>query len=86
MLYLSRHHQIICITHLPQIAAMADVHFRIQKEVEGSSTISGIEKLTKEEQVEEVARLVGGVMVTDTARANAKELIDYAAAVKASQE
>ena len=86
LLYLSRHHQIICITHLPQIAAMADVHFRIQKEVEGSSTISGIEKLTKEEQVEEVARLVGGIHLTDTARANAKELIEYAAAIKQSQE
>ena len=86
LLYLSRHHQIICITHLPQIAAMADVHFRIQKEVEGSSTISGIEKLTKDEQVEEVARLVGGIMVTDTARANAKELIEYAASMKTAQE
>ena len=80
--FLSCHHQIICITHLPQIAAMADVHFRIQKEVEGSSTISGIEKLGKEDQVEELARLVGGIMVTDTARAAAKELIDHAAAMK----
>ena len=82
LLYLSQHHQIICITHLPQIAAMADAHFRIQKEVEGTSTISGIEKLRKEEQVEEVARLVGGITVTDTARANAKELIAYAEALK----
>lgn len=82
LLYLSLHHQIICITHLPQIAAMADAHFRIQKEVEGSSTISGIEKLSAEEQIEEVARLVGGITVTDTARANAKELIAYAAALK----
>ena len=86
LLYLSHHHQIICITHLPQIAAMADVHFRIQKEVEGSSTISGIEKLSKEEQVEEVARLVGGIQVTDIARANAKELIESASAMKAAQE
>ena len=86
MAVLGKGHQLICITHLPQIAAMADVHFRIQKEVEGSSTISGIEKLSKEEQVEEVARLVGGIQVTDTARANAKELIEYASAMKAAQE
>ena len=82
LLYLSKHHQIICITHLPQIAAMADAHFRIRKEVEGSSTISGIEKLNETEQVEEVARLVGGITVTDTARANAKELIAYASSLR----
>lgn len=84
LLYLSRHHQIICITHLPQIAAMADAHFRIRKEVEGSSTISGIERLSREEQVEEVARLVGGITLTDAARANAKELIAYATAMRTS--
>ena len=82
LVYLSRKHQIICITHLPQIAAMADTHFRIQKEVEEGSTISGIEKLTSEEQVEELAKLVGGVSVSDAAKTNAKELIDYAARLK----
>ena len=82
LVFLSQKHQIICITHLPQIAAMADTHFRIQKEVEEGSTISGIEKLTKDEQVEELAKLVGGVSVSDAARTNAKELIDYAAKLK----
>ena len=52
------------------------------KEVEEGSTISGIEKLTREEQVEELAKLVGGVSVSDAARTNAKELIDYAAKLK----
>ena len=82
LIFLSKKHQIICITHLPQIAAMADTHFRIRKEVEDGSTISGIEKLTREEQVEELAKLVGGVSVSDAARTNAKELIDYASRLK----
>lgn len=66
MSILSRHHQVICITHLPQIAAMADAHYLIEKNVEHEKTISSIRLLTKEEEIEELARLIGGAKITET--------------------
>lgn len=71
---LGRSHQIICITHLPQIAAMADFHFLIEKSVENQATVSKIHKLTDEESVEELARMLGGVEITDTVLENAREM------------
>ena len=71
---LGRSHQIICITHLPQIAAMADSHFLIEKSVENQATVSKIHKLTDEESVEELARMLGGVEITDTVLENACEM------------
>ena len=71
---LGRNHQIICITHLPQIAAMADSHFLIEKSVENQATVSKIHKLTDEESVEELARMLGGVEITDTVLENAREM------------
>ena len=71
---LSKSHQIICITHLPQIAAMADYHYHIRKSVEDGSTISGIIGLSEEQMIYEIARLVGGAEITHAALNNAKEL------------
>ena len=71
---LGRNHQIICITHLPQIAAMADSHFLIEKSVENQATVSKIHKLTDEQSVEELARMLGGVENTDTVLENAREM------------
>ena len=71
---LSKNHQIICITHLPQIAAMADYHYHIRKSVEDGSTISGIIGLSEEQMIYEIARLVGGAEITHAALNNAKEL------------
>ncbi len=71
---LSRNHQIICITHLPQIAAMADTHFLIEKSVMNQSTVSEIRKLNNEESVSELARMLGGVEITDTVYQNAREM------------
>lgn len=71
---LGKSHQIICITHLPQIAAMADSHFLIEKSVENQATVSKIHKLTDEESVEELARMLGGVEITDTVLENAREM------------
>ncbi|MCQ2513351.1 MAG: DNA repair protein RecN, partial [Lachnospiraceae bacterium] len=75
---LSKNHQIICITHLPQIAAMADSHYSIKKEVTDGATISGVVKLSENERIEELANILGGVEVSSAARVNAKELIDNA--------
>lgn len=71
---LGRNHQIICITHLPQIAAMADSHFLIEKSVENQATVSKIHKLTDEQSVEELARMLGGVEITDIVLENAREM------------
>lgn len=71
---LGKSHQIICITHLPQIAAMADSHFLIEKSVENQATVSKIHKLTDEQSVEELARMLGGVEITDTVLENAREM------------
>ena len=66
MSILSRHHQVICITHLSQIAAMADAHYLIEKNVENKKTITNIRLLSKEEEIEELARLIGGAKITET--------------------
>ena len=71
---LGRSHQIICITHLPQIAAMADTHFLIEKSVENESTITNIHKLSEDESVTELARMLGGVEITETVISNAREM------------
>jgi DNA repair protein RecN (Recombination protein N) len=75
---LARSHQIICITHLPQIAAMADAHFLIEKSVENQSTVSRIHPLSEEESIGELARMLGGVEITDTVLRNAREMRDMA--------
>lgn len=75
---LGRNHQIICITHLPQIAAMADAHYLIEKSVENNVTYSNIYKLNEEKSVHELARMLGGVEITDAVVNNAQEMKDLA--------
>lgn len=71
-------HQVICITHLPQIAAMADSHYLIEKSVENASTVSRIRKLKDAESVSELARMLGGVEITDRVYDNAREMKEMA--------
>ena len=71
---LGRNHQVICITHLPQIAAMADAHYLIQKSVKNKTTVSTIRRLSETESVEELARMLGGVEITETVRKSAEEM------------
>lgn len=82
---IGKNHQVICITHLPQIAAMADWHFLISKNVVNQSTVSNISRLEEKETVEELARMLGGVKVTDTVLESAKEMKELAKSVKKSQ-
>jgi DNA repair protein RecN (Recombination protein N) len=79
---ISLKHQIICITHLPQIAAMADTHFKIEKSLDEGSTKTTIDRLYDDEAVDELARLLGGAEITDTVRDNAKEMKELAAGKK----
>ncbi len=71
----SNSHQVICITHLPQIAGMADAHFFVSKKEEAGRTATVIRKLIGADRVEELARMLAGDKVTDKTRAAAKELI-----------
>jgi DNA repair protein RecN (Recombination protein N) len=71
----SSHHQVICITHLPQIAGMADSHLHVSKKETGGRTTTGITQLGRGERVEEIARMLGGEKVSEKTRAAARELI-----------
>ncbi len=70
--------QVICITHLPQIAATADHHFLIRKKAEGTSVRTDVEMLDEAASVEELARLLGGANVTERVMESAKELKELA--------
>ena len=74
MAQLSRDRQVIAITHLAQIASMADVHFLIEKRSEDGKTYTGVRQLTGEEITDELARILGGVQITDAVRATAAEM------------
>ena len=71
---ISKEHQVISITHLPQIASHADSHYLIEKSVKDKHTFTDIRKLNKEESVNELARMLGGTVITDAALDNAREL------------
>lgn len=71
-------HQVLCITHLPQIAAMADTHFEIEKHQKGSETITEIHPLGERESVRELARLLGGAEITEVVLKNAMEMKELA--------
>lgn len=75
---IARNHQVICITHLPQIASMADCHFEIKKSTDGASTKTRITRLKEDEVVAELARLLGGAEITDAVLQNAREMKELA--------
>lgn len=75
---IARNHQVICITHLPQIAAMADRHFEIKKSVERGRTVTGINPLNRKQMTEELARMLGGAEITDAVLKNAREMKELA--------
>lgn len=75
--------QVFSITHLPQVACMSDVHFLIQKSVEGERTYTRVHDLSEERRVEELARMLGGVEVTETTLHHAQEMIKLADGKKA---
>ena len=80
--YIGRTHQVICITHLPQIAAMADVHFEIAKSSSNGQTATTIRVLDRQASIEELARLLGGARITDAVLKNASEMKELASRTK----
>ncbi len=75
---LSRHHQVLCVTHLPQVGSQAHAHFVVEKQVRQKRTVTHVRQLTPQEREEEIARMLAGVTVTKTARAAAAEMIESA--------
>ena len=73
--YVARYKQVLCITHLPQIACMADEHLYISKSVKGDATVTQVDSLGEEERTREIARMASGDDVTEAALANAREML-----------
>ncbi len=80
----SAHHQVLCVTHLPQIAAFADVHFRVDKRQRKGRTITEVERLDDAARIDEIARMLGGAKITQSARDHAAALIAAARAERAT--
>lgn len=76
--YIARNHQVFCVTHLPQIAAISDNHYLIEKHIEDSITKTSIRKLSLDEKRHELARILGGVRITETTLKHAEEMIELA--------
>jgi len=75
--HLSQSAQVLCVTHLPQVAACGDHHLQVTKTRHESSTVSEIHTLTGGQRIEEIARMLGGLDVTAQARAHAKQLLKH---------
>ena len=82
MALIGKEHQVICITHLAQIAAMADRHFLIEKKTEDAVTRTHIYPLNEENSVKELARILGGARITDTVMQSAREMKNLASQIK----
>ena len=70
--------QTLCVTHLPQIAAMGDHHLRISKSVQDGRSFTDVSPMTQAQRIDEIARLLSGEQISDAARRNAEELLDAA--------
>jgi DNA repair protein RecN (Recombination protein N) len=77
---LATHHQVLCITHLPQIASYADRHLTVRKEVSGGQTTTTVRPMEGDVRLQELAEMIGGHRITDTTRAQARELLEAAQA------
>lgn len=73
---LGQSHQILCVTHLAQVAAQGDHHFKVRKEALDGKTHSDVKSLGRQERIEEIARMLGGTTITDTTRRHARELLN----------
>ncbi|RPF55675.1 DNA repair protein RecN [Aquisalibacillus elongatus] len=79
---ISRHSQVLCITHLPQVAAIADHHLLIEKSQDDHQTKTFVRKLDQDESVIELSRMISGTEITETTKQHAEELIEQAKSVK----
>ncbi|MYJ94567.1 MAG: DNA repair protein RecN [Proteobacteria bacterium] len=77
---IAAHRQVLCVTHLAQVASQGRQHYRVLKSAQNESTRTGVQSLSRDERVEELARMLGGVEITERTRAHAEEMIDRATA------
>ena len=82
---LARDHQVLCVTHLPQIAAYADAHYRIAKRERDGRTVTEVTRLDRAEREAELAQMIGGPVGGEAARLSARELLDRAEAWRAGR-
>ena len=82
MAQVARRKQVLCVTHLPQLAAMADVHFSVEKGERDGRTYTAVERLSRRRRQEELARLTGGGSLTPAQLAGAEELLEAAETYK----
>jgi len=78
--------QVLCITHLPQIAARGGTQFRIDKQVKAGRTVTSVERLSEAQRVDEIGRMIGGSAVTEVIRATARDLLSGRSEEKAKGE
>jgi DNA repair protein RecN (Recombination protein N) len=78
--------QVLCITHLPQIAARASTQFRIDKTIRRDRTVTGVQRLDPAGRIEEIGRMIGGASVTESVRASARELLTKSTERESKQE
>ena len=76
---LARGQQVLCITHLPQIAAFADQHFLIEKQEQSGRTKTGVRQLSKDQRRQEIARMLSGAQVTETSLKHAEQMLKTSA-------
>jgi DNA repair protein RecN (Recombination protein N) len=72
---LGQDRQVLCVTHLPQVASQANQHFQVSKQSQGNKTVSAIDGLDAKNRIEEIARMLGGLEITATTRKHARELL-----------
>ncbi|HCQ90195.1 MAG TPA: hypothetical protein DIU45_11210 [Clostridium sp.] len=82
MYLISKNHQVFCVTHLPQIASMADYNYLITKESLENTTYTNVVKMSKEDKKYEIARMIGGSEVTKLTLDNSEEMIEMANILK----
>ena len=76
------HRQVLCVTHLPQVASQGAEHYRVTKHSDGSTSVAGVRRLSGEERIEELSRMLGGLEITETVRAHAEEMMERSSSRK----
>ena len=75
---LGQHRQVICVTHLPQVAALGHHHLQVSKHINKNATLTKIETLDNKQRIDEIARMLGGIEITEQTRSHAQEMIERA--------
>ena len=76
---IARDRQVLCVTHLPQVASQGQHHYRVMKLTDGKTSKTSVRQLSAEERIEELSRMLGGIEITERTRAHAAEMIERAA-------